>query len=717
MLEAGSDESSEDDQSSEDIQSSEVLETTIPTGNVTESDESSEEEEIDTTTPEITTPETTTPETTTPETTTPETTTPETTTPETTEPTYDPLVEPTVPAEIVYPDKPAVQPTYFKPRINRYAFIHIIRFKLFRVEETGSRFLIRFVLLLRFINLSPFAQVKFNIKVIYRVNNNVFRELQEEYEDATVLCIKSSQFPYEKSVIDSYYICSTEVNKRPINVESYNDFDFRDSEGLIVEYSSSLQVIKASKSLNEETQPMREVVSFDNAQFSKGTNPSYDSLIIKGKLRGTKRNEVAAQEKLIFTFYEDKGDIINALNSTCDVNSHNPDNFEIECYPESFHINGTQQFLLNGTTAVADSESKNNIEIYLNTTELSDSFTYYSEPIVNDLNRGANVHFLGYNNYYIRPNPRPLNPLRPVIIEFNVFIRYVDYTPFGKVVFTLTLTYRTVVYMRGLRGLQEEITQTNTSAICEYKDIDNSTNTSLYGCTAEAEKVPESTEALNNFEYYDADGLPVVLEEEQVNYARDAIEGAKNLTTQVSTYTDIVSFNDVYFYLNENDQNSFFVRGTLAGNQSEYVSKQDSFIMTFYDTINKEEKYGYNTTCDVVNRELNDFLVKCSPNHNVTGDQFLANGTIHDNTLGIYLNNTNNSRNFEFRTYSKNDANVKWRKNSSGLSGGAIAGIVIACAVALILITILAMFFRRSKMAPTNNSTIVGLKSIDNYNE
>ena len=79
MLEASSDESSEDDQSSEDIQSSEVLETTIPTGNVTESDESSEEDQ---------------------------TTTPETTTPETTEPTYDPLVEPTIPADIVYPPPP-----------------------------------------------------------------------------------------------------------------------------------------------------------------------------------------------------------------------------------------------------------------------------------------------------------------------------------------------------------------------------------------------------------------------------------------------------------------------------------------------------------------------------------------------------------------------------------------------------------------------------------
>ena len=61
--------------------------------------------------------------------------------------------------------------------------------------------------------------------------------------------------------------------------------------------------------------------------------------------------------------------------------------------------------------------------------------------------------------------------------------------------------------------------------------------------------------------------------------------------------------------------------------------------------------------------------------------------------------------------------NVYYRKNYSGLSGGVIAGIVIACAVVLILITILAMYLRRPKPTMDNNSTIVGLRSVDNYQE
>ena len=645
--------------------------------------------------------------------------------PETTEPinpgnqteSDDPLAEPTIPSDIVYPDPPSVHPTYYRPRINRNALIHILRYKLFRVEEKTNRakpFLIRFVLLVRFINMSPLAHIQFTLKVIISLSN-----IQENYKDAPVVCYKSSEIPYEKSVIDTYYICSAEVDSNPLHISSYNDFNFRNNEGNILELGASLQAIKAAKSLNEEIQPMREVVSFDNAILEKGTNSSYNSLIIKGNLRGNKREEVAQQEKLIFTFFEDKGgDTINALNSTCDVKKHDPDDFEIECYPENININGTQQFLTNGTTVVLNSESKNNIEIYLNNTQKSDSFSFYGEPKLGELNRKAHVHFLGYNNYRTRRHPRPLNLLRPILIQFTLFIHYVRYSHiFGKVTFTVQLIYRT--YRLSLRGLQEEETRINTTAVCEnnpeyYAAL---TNTSLYDCTAEAPEAPDHIQGFMNFEYFDENGKPVVPEDEHINLAREIIEDVKNLTTRVSTFTDIVFFSDAYFYLNEKDPNSFFVKGTLEGDKKSTVAQEDSFIMTFYDTISKEVKNGYNTTCEVVNKNSDDFLVKCSPVHNITGDQFLANGTTNDNEVGIYLNNTENSSSFEFRIYDRNDANVKWRKNSSGLSGGAIAGIVIACAVALILITILAMFFRRSKITHSNNSTIIGLKSIDNYNE
>jgi hypothetical protein len=270
-----------------------------------------------------------------------------------------------------------------------------------------------------------------------------------------------------------------------------------------------------------------------------------------------------------------------------------------------------------------------------------------------------------------------------------------------------------------LRRLQVNETQENTTAVCELDSLDDSTGTASYNCAAEATAVPNQAESLNNFEFIKENGEPEILELGDINFSNDAVEGGKNLTTQVATYSDIVSFNDVILYLNENDTSSFFVQGILAGNRSDKVAYQDSLIITFFDTISENEKYGYNTSCEVVNHDPDDFLIKCFPEHNVTGDQYLANGTTLDGDVRIYLNNTQFNSTFEFTKYGKKtkNSNVVWRKTSSGLSGGAIAGIVIACAVTLILITILLMFLRRAKRETNNNSTIVGLKSVDYYNE
>ena len=53
--------------------------------------------------------------------------------------------------------------------------------------------------------------------------------------------------------------------------------------------------------------------------------------------------------------------------------------------------------------------------------------------------------------------------------------------------------------------------------------------------------------------------------------------------------------------------------------------------------------------------------------------------------------------------------NRYYSKSSSGLSGGAIAGIVIACVVALAAASIAAIMLR--KPAPVDNTTIVDLKT------
>ena len=57
------------------------------------------------------------------------------------------------------------------------------------------------------------------------------------------------------------------------------------------------------------------------------------------------------------------------------------------------------------------------------------------------------------------------------------------------------------------------------------------------------------------------------------------------------------------------------------------------------------------------------------------------------------------------------------KKSGSGLSGGGIAGIVIACVIALVIASIIAIVLRRPKTRIKNTSSIIQANSVDNLNE
>ena len=56
----------------------------------------------------------------------------------------------------------------------------------------------------------------------------------------------------------------------------------------------------------------------------------------------------------------------------------------------------------------------------------------------------------------------------------------------------------------------------------------------------------------------------------------------------------------------------------------------------------------------------------------------------------------------------------QYSKSSSGLSGGAIAGIVIACVVVLIAAAVAAIMLRKPTPPPVDNTTVSGLRTVEN---
>ena len=121
----------------------------------------------------------------------------------------------------------------------------------------------------------------------------------------------------------------------------------------------------------------------------------------------------------------------------------------------------------------------------------------------------------------------------------------------------------------------------------------------------------------------------------------------------------------------------------------------------------KYELFDGNDTC-ILNCDTSNQPIK-------TTTRNLHLSTSDDTTLvTLSMKDGGNDAPIETPIDSGNNNNISYRKNSSGLSGGAIAGIVIACAVVLIAASIVAMMLRKPT-PPLDNTTVVGLKTVDNY--
>ena len=327
-------------------------------------------------------------------------------------------------------------------------------------------------------------------------------------------------------------------------------------------------------------------------------------------------------------------------------------------------------------------------------------------------------------------------PEQPKVIRYNTLFSFLNVI----IAFTINLRLRIAYSFGRLRNLQDESAAESVPSTCYINNPElagkNGTGGNIkYDCNAtttyNATDITNVT--INTDVPLKADNQSFSFE--NVTFNGNSSEEAANLveaTDQVEGEPIDIRDADITV-----EEDKVVFTGTVAGDEGASTAKamydnKETFTMLLSDFSSGEEKFeeydcqissytadGDNgkvdMTCQTPNKNLKNPLAFNFDDSLSIGERVV---TLHmkegvSTPVNWEVVSTDTDKTTDA---TKTDAvnNISYRKNSSGLSGGAIAGIVIACAVVLIAASIVAMMLRKPA-PPLDNTTVVGLKTVDNY--
>ena len=314
-------------------------------------------------------------------------------------------------------------------------------------------------------------------------------------------------------------------------------------------------------------------------------------------------------------------------------------------------------------------------------------------------------------------------------VNFGVYI-YIFGIPIPK-----SIIYRLrIIYGSRLRNL-EVVENESVKSECKLKETSSSWagknatdgESSSYNCEANTKNDPTNAQVAINTDvdmaYSKPDGSFEYLSFNEINFNGNSSEEATNLqqSTEEVPEFDILKDGDI---LEDGDTHTLRINGTREGTGAFNV--KDKVTMNFENLYKEVEDDVEPYECTI--NSTNPFILNCdTSSHSIRTSRnslHLSSGvmnisvtqsrraevTVKQKLLMIEMKEPNNTYTYEYYT---TGSNAKYRKKSSGLSGGAIAGIVIACVVVLVAASIAAIMLRKPS-PPIDNSTVVGLKSADN---
>ena len=300
------------------------------------------------------------------------------------------------------------------------------------------------------------------------------------------------------------------------------------------------------------------------------------------------------------------------------------------------------------------------------------------------------------------------------LLGFNLYL-YILNKPVPKyLVFRIV-----VVYNSRLRILDDksdaESVKTDCVILPEYEDLVGTTSNGdniKYDCEAKTSK------EVNNIATGTLDTTkPMVIDNQEIpfdtiNFDEDAAKEAANLADKsvIKSYKESGILCDAV--VGPFEKNGFKINGTLKPIST--LNNGQSILMEFIDVSREGAKKDI--TCTVIAKNANGFTTLDCNTVNTPLSTYVANITKAkslDKYYYLKINLRDGYKDDDYRTTIESNKNT-YKKKSSGLSGGAIAGIVIASFVVLVGAVVAAILLRRPSKPPIDNTTAIELGSAEN---
>lgn len=300
-------------------------------------------------------------------------------------------------------------------------------------------------------------------------------------------------------------------------------------------------------------------------------------------------------------------------------------------------------------------------------------------------------------------------------IKFGVFIFYLNKHIVETIIMRLSIKYNT---RRQIRNLDEQITGESTATTCVIKsDFKNKVGTNGDGENVDYECTAQTSADVDKIETVVIDPTkPMIVGNEavpfdEVEFTEDSKDGTQNIQNISSAPSGILDDTTASMV-----DNKLVIKGVLKPSDS--LTKNQKFDMDMFDISSNDMK---TVSCEVKEIVANSgsCTIECdtvkTPLNTNLGNLTLAKST---NPEKLYLTiNTDKSKNQNepLNSYPvNNESKAFYKKSSSGLSGGAIAGIIIACVAVLVIASILAIILRKPKPPIDTSTTVIGLQNSEN---